>query len=77
MGGNNEFFENFERKKYLKNYPARRVNSDGLAGMTFWGNASFESCHKLVKCFHCVISSSNLIKNGDFLPLDLDKIYSE
>ena len=22
MGGNNEFFENFERNKYLKNYPA-------------------------------------------------------
>ena len=27
MGGNNEFFENFERKKYLKKLPSmQRVN---------------------------------------------------
>ena len=31
MGGNNEFFENFERNKYLKNIPSmQRVKGHGL-----------------------------------------------
>ena len=32
MGGNNEFFENFERNKYLKKLPSmQRVNKPVLA----------------------------------------------
>ena len=31
MGGNNEFFENFERKKYLKKLPSmQRVNAEHM-----------------------------------------------
>ena len=32
MGGNNEYFENFERNKYLKKLPSmQRVNVTGTA----------------------------------------------
>ena len=34
MGGNNEFFENFERNKYLKKLPACKELSTGIATTT-------------------------------------------